>query len=288
MRLKKPIAIALAAVIAILTAAIISAIVCSQSLKVTEYTVELRRLESDIRVVCISDLHGKEYGDDNEKLLALIAEQKPDAVFVLGDMINADADEKEISRFLELMTRLTEISQVFFSPGNHEMDYIIDSGTDLMALVSDTGATALCDGYVEAEIGGNTVRVGGSLGHYHRYEWTEEQSKNPPDYRMEKQIGADGTPSIVMRHMPESLVTDPAAQWWTGDLYLSGHTHGGVIVIPGIGGVFAPTQGLFPKYDSGKFNCFGKDIVITSGLSGYGAVPRIFNRPEICLITIIP
>ena len=269
-------------------AAVVSVPICTTSVRITEYSETVAGLQEETKLVCISDLHGKEYGDKNEKLVSKIAEQIPDAIFVLGDMINADADESEIEQFISLLERLEDIAPVYFSPGNHEMDYMLDTGTELMSLVNETGAVALCDEYVETEIGGNTLRIGGSLGHYHRYEWTDEQKQSPPDYAMEREIGSTEIPALVLLHMPESLVTDCAAEQWSGDVYFSGHTHGGVIRIPGIGGVFAPTQGFFPKYDCGQFCVYGKDIIITSGLAGYSWVPRVFNRPEICVVTLTP
>ena len=73
------------------------------------------------------------------------------------------------------------------------------------------------------------------------------------------------------------------------DFIISGHTHGGVIRIPLIGGLVAPTQGLFPKYDQGKFTVDGRmTLIITSGLAGYACVPRVCNRPEVCVVDLIP
>ena len=273
--------------VCVLSAAV-SAIVCAKSIKVTEYASPVDGLANEAKIVCISDLHGKHYGADNKKLIKLIAEQNPDAIFVLGDMINSDADDEEITQFLGLLTQLGNIAQVYFSPGNHEMDYMLDTNDDLMARISETGAVALCDEYRQTEIAGNTLRVGGSLGHYYRYEWTDEQKEAPPDYAMEEEIGSTEIPALVLLHMPESLITDSAAEWWTGDLYFCGHTHGGVIRIPGIGGLYAPAQGLFPEYDCGQFSAYDKNLIISSGLSGYGIVPRIFNRPEICVVTLTP
>ena len=266
-------------------ASAVSAVVCSRELKVTEYDVGIDGLTSPARVVVISDLHSKEYGGDNSALLALIAAQSPDAVFAVGDMINRSADEEDILQFLELLVKLQEIAPVYYSPGNHESDYIADRDSGLLGRVSATGVTVLLDEYVETQLGGNTVRIGGTMGHYYRYEWSEEQKNDPPDYAMQEEIGSTDVPSIVLMHMPENMIADSARKNWNADLYISGHTHGGVVRLPLIGGLVAPTQGLFPKYDQGFFTVDGRlKLIITSGLAGYGPIPRIFNRPEICVI----
>lgn len=283
--MKKIFKIILLIVAALALTTAISAVVCSKVIKITPYAVSIEGFEKDARIVCLSDLHSKEYGKDNERLLAKVAEQEPDAIFVQGDMINADATEEEVTDFLKLMKALGEIARVYFSPGNQEMDYILDTDARLMDKISETGAVALLDEYVETEIAGNTVRVGGSLGHY--YRWTKEQWATALDYVMEGEIGSTDVPALVLLHMPESLFKD-APTWWTGDLYICGHTHGGVIRVPGIGGLYAPTQAFWPEYDKGAFNAYGLDFIINAGLSGYKGVPRIFNMPEICVLNISP
>lgn len=281
--------IVLGVLLAAVLASAVSAVVCSRELKVTEYDVGIDGLTSPARVVVISDLHSKEYGGDNSALLALIAAQSPDAVFAVGDMINRSADEEDILQFLELLVKLQEIAPVYYSPGNHECDYMADRDSGLLGRVSATGVTVLLDEYVETQLGGNTVRIGGTMGHYYRYEWSEEQKNDPPDYAMQEEIGSTDVPSIVLMHMPENMIADSARKNWNADLYISGHTHGGVVRLPLIGGLVAPTQGLFPKYDQGFFTVDGRlKLIITSGLAGYGPIPRIFNRPEICVIDLAP
>lgn len=265
----------------------ISAIVCSVALKVTEYDAPIEGIEKDAKIACIADLHSHSYGKDNERLISKVAEQNPDAIFVIGDMINADADEDDIEDMLNLIQKLGEVAQVYFSPGNQEMDYMFDTDADLLEYISETGAVTLWDSYVETEIAGNKVCVGGSLGHYYRYGWKGAMAYHTPDYKLEEEIGSTDVPALVLLHMPESLFTD-APDWWTGDLYLCGHTHGGVIQVPFVGGLYAPTQAFWPEYDKGWFYSYGQDFIITSGLSGYKGVPRIFNMPEICVVNITP
>ena len=268
----------------------ISALVCRFCLKITCYDQPLPGIREEHTVVCLSDLHGLEYGRDNARLLDDTAAQDPDAIFVLGDMMNLDAGEDDLQEFLLLMENLRKIAPVCFTYGNHEMDYLLAGGADLDELLKARDITVFRDSFVETKLGSDPVRIGGSLGHYYSYDWTEEEKKNPPDYAMEESIGTSDLPAIVLLHMPETILLDSAVARWTGDLYLSGHTHGGGIRIPGIGGLFAPTQGFFPKYDKGQFCVFDDrfPLIITAGLSGYDGVPRIFNRPEICVIRLIP
>ncbi|MDO4815599.1 MAG: metallophosphoesterase [Bacillota bacterium] len=282
---KKYVMIIIASIIALCAILMsVSAVVCSQSLKVTDYSISAEGLNSELKIVCISDLHSKEYGNANEKLLSLIAEQKPDAIFANGDMINRDATEAEIQQFLDLLTALIKTAPVFYSTGNHEVDYMAEHGDALLDRIAETGATVLYDNYVETEIAGNTIRIGGTSGHYRDLNWEEQL-----DYAMQEEIGNTDIPAVVMMHMPENVVMDCARENWNADLYISGHTHGGVMRLPLVGGIVAPTQGLFPKYDYGQYLIDGRlNLIISSGLAGYNWIPRVFNKPEICVISLSP
>lgn len=281
----KRIALFLVAFLALaVLAAEISAIVCKSTFCVRDYTVKIDGIKTDTKVVMISDLHSCQYGDDNQRLLQAIRDEQPAAIFCVGDMVNAGADDAEIRQMLSFVEDLQEIAQVYYSLGNTELQNMMDGGADVLRLVRTVGAVALLDDYVETEIGGNRVNVGFTMGHYNytKYQWA-----NPPDYAMEYAVGADGTPAIVLRHMPESFFLDIHDKW-TGDLYLCGHTHGGLWRIPGIGGIYAPTQRFFPKYDRGYFTFDdGKyQMIINPGFGGHGWIPRIFNLPEVSVITL--
>lgn len=274
------IAFSLIAVIAL--AAIVSAIVCAVSIKVTEYEVPIDNLDSNIKIVCISDLHSREFGKDNEKLTSLIAAQMPDAIFVNGDMINRNAEEGDIREFLSLMKRLRQIAPVYYSTGNHEVEYMEDNGEELLSRIAETGAVVLYDNFVETEIAGSIIRIGGTSGHYRDSNWTEKL-----DYAMQEEIGSTDIPAVVMMHMPENLVFDSERENWNADMYISGHTHGGIVRLPIIGGLVSPSEGLFPQYDYGQYLIDGRlNLIISSGFAGYKFIPRVFNEPEICVIRL--
>lgn len=91
---------------------------------------------------------------------------------------------------------------------------------------------------------------------------------------------------ISARH---PIIFNGAYKLWNVDLVLSGHTHGGLIRLPFVGGMYAPMQGWFPEYDRGYFR-LGEhmQMVISAGLAGHGIIPRINNPPEIVVIDLVP
>lgn len=281
---KRIMTVFLITIAAIAAVMILSAVICWTSLKITQYELPVENLKGEIKAVVLSDLHGREYGKGNEKLIQLIAEQKPDVIFADGDMISRDATEKDIEEFTGLLDELIKIAPVFYSTGNHEIDYMEEHGEAILDRIAETGVTVLYDSFVETEIAGNTIRIGGTSGHYRDVNWEIQL-----DYAMQEEIGSTDIPAVVLMHMPENMIMDSARENWDADLYISGHTHGGVWRMPFVGGIVAPTQGFFPEYDQGQFLVDGRlNLIISSGLSGYGWIPRVFNRPEICVINLLP
>ena len=88
---------------------------------------------------------------------------------------------------------------------------------------------------------------------------------------------------ILLAHNPVYFDTYAA---WGADLTLSGHLHGGIIRIPGIGGLITPQAQLFPKYDRGLISVNGKYMVVSAGLGEHTVPIRIFNPPQLILITV--
>ena len=269
-------------VAAMIATAVVSVIVCAVSIKTTEYEVPVSGIKGQLKIVCISDLHSWEYGKENRKLVGAIAAQKPDAIIIAGDMITRRASEKQVEKFIRLLNKLMEFATVYYATGNHEADYMAEKGISLLERVSATGAVALYDRFVDADIKGIGVRIGAAAGRY-----LDGSERDKVTLNMLREIGNTETPSIAVVHQPENILMQDDRCNWTADLYLCGHTHGGIWCIPGVGGVLAPSQGLFPKYDKGRFMIDNAmQIIINAGLAGYYFIPRMFNKPEICSVIL--
>ena len=257
-------------------------------LSVTEYTIDLLELSGSARVVVISDLHGKEYGRDNKRLLAKISEQKPDAIFVVGDMLDDGDAENGFSKTTKLLNDLLYIAPVYFSYGNQEKKFSEDILDGFVNTITEKGIIVLDDSFVDCEIGGQKIRIGGTMGHAFPFGRTMEEFENSKEYIFLKDMEKTDLPTIVLAHMPDTFIFNGAHNYWGNiDLVVSGHTHGGVVRLPFVGGLYAPMQGLFPEYDYGFYMLGEKmQMVITSGLSGYKFIPRFLNLPEICVLNL--
>ena len=273
---------------AICLAAVLAVLIGNTCISTASYTVALQNLASPVRIVLLSDLHGKSFGRENSRLIAKIQEQTPDAIFLDGDMIDRSADSADVQELLRLIKRLHEIAPVYFAPGNHELEYM-QTDTSLRTQVTEAGAVIVNDSYVDVTIAGQPLRIGGTMGHAFYFGRSEEEFSSSPEYQFLKAFEDTDVPKICLAHMPDTFIFNGAYNLWNVDLILSGHTHGGLIRLPFIGGLYAPMQGWFPEYDQGYFR-LGEhmQMVITSGLAGHGMIPRINNPPEIVVIDLVP
>lgn len=74
------------------------------------------------------------------------------------------------------------------------------------------------------------------------------------------------------------------------DLVVSGHAHSGQWRIPFTRiGILAPQQGIFPRYTNGLYKLKNNFLYVTRGLAKESVkVPRIYNKPEIAIIHLLP
>lgn len=280
----------LAALLALLLiAAGISAIVCSRVIKVTQYEVELDGLKHPARLAIVADIHGKVYGEDNAPLFEKVTAQNPDVIVLLGDLFPSHFTEADKTYVLDLTQRMLEIAPVWFAMGNHELSYTAQYGSGWIDEIKAAGALVFDEEWRDLELCGSTIRIGGSMGHGYLFGRTAEEFEASADYQLLTDMQESPYPAILLAHWPDTVALSDGPQRWRIDLVLSGHTHGGVIRVPGIGGLYAPMQGRWPRFDYGDYMLNSEmRMVITSGLSGYDRIPRIFNLPEIAVIDLQP
>ncbi len=236
------------------------------------------------RIVFISDLHSRSFGEDNSELLDKIVEQNPDLICLGGDFINDEATDEEISDFITLLTKLKEIAPTYFSYGNHDLNYINAYGDNVSPLIENTGCTILEEEYVDIEINGCPIRLGGMFDYAFNQQYVpDEEWQNDSTYKFLVDFTSTDKTTVLLCHRPDSFIYDDASLWDI-DYVLSGHTHGGLWRFPIIGGIIAPEQGIFPQYDKGEYDIGNIKLIISSGFDGYNNIPRLFNCPEITVV----
>lgn len=250
---------------------------------VTEYAIESVDLPKNFdgfKIVHLSDLHNTEFGKDNEKLLKIIKEQKPDAVFVTGDTIDGFYTNIQIP--IELFKEILKICDVYFVVGNHESRVNINIYTEFIDTLTEIGVIVLKDSCALIEKGEEKIQVIGLN------DASEYKADYNSDYTVKitetiNNLDDESFFSILLSHHPELF---PEYKNTDIDLVFSGHAHGGQFRLPFIGGIIAPEQGLFPEFDAGVFNENNTTMIVSRGL-GNSIIPvRINNSPEVVVVAL--
>ena len=248
-------------------------------LVVRTYAIESEQVSTPVRLAVLTDLHACAYGEGQKNLLDAVAVQCPDLVLLCGDIVDDDPRMPE-ERALATVEALAEVWPVYYVTGNHE--FWTGRVEEVRELLRACGAVVLEGESAAVTAAGQTLRIGGiddpSVG---EGAWREQ---------LEAVTAAqDGeTFSILLTHRPERV------EDYTGrgfDLVLAGHAHGGQWRLPGlINGLIAPNQGLFPRYAGGRYALDGDTTMIVSrGLARESTrIPRLFNRPELVVVDILP
>jgi len=246
--------------------AVFAGIACRLSLNIVNYEIESDKISAPVRIAFISDLHNALYGEGQSEIIQGIEDFGTDIVLFGGDIFD---EHNGTDNSWTLVEALCTDYPCFYTVGNHEFktkmpDYYKEE-------MSKKGVTVLEDETSVIEVNGQKLRICGTE------LWNDKNAVSE----------LDGLFSIDLHHYPEDF---PVMRDKGFDLILSGHAHGGQWRIPYlVNGIFAPGEGLFPKYAGGYYNENGTEMIVSRGLyKNFSCLvmPRIFNRPELVLITL--
>ena len=251
------------------------------ALELNTYTISSRGLPDAFdgyRIAQVSDLHNAEFGDGNQRLLDMLREAEPDMIAITGDLI--DSRKTNIAVALAFAEEAVRIAPCYYVSGNHEAR--VPEYRELKAGLEAAGVTVLDDARVEIEISGKSITIiGVNDPSFHADYLTSDAAVM--DRKLSELPSEDADFTILLSHRPELFDTYVAHNM---DLVLTGHAHGGQFRLPLIGGLLAPNQGLFPKYDDGLYSEGNTNMIVSRGL-GNSIIPfRFNNRPEVVLIEL--
>lgn len=251
------------------------------ALELNTYTISSRGLPDAFdgyRIAQVSDLHNAEFGDGNQRLLDMLREAEPDMIAITGDLI--DSRKTNIAVALAFAEEAVRIAPCYYVSGNHETR--VPEYRELKAGLEAAGVTVLDDARVEIEISGKSITIIGVNDPSFLADYLTSDAA-VMDRKLSELSSEDASFTILLSHRPELFDTYAAHEM---DLVLTGHAHGGQFRLPLIGGLIAPNQGLFPKYDDGLYSEGNTNMIVSRGL-GNSIIPfRFNNRPEVVLIEL--
>lgn len=259
-------------------------------MKITNFSIDTGKMNNNahFRIAHISDLHKKNFGENNILLVRKIEEICPDAVFMTGDMISRSS--KDITPLKHLITGLSENFPVYYSMGNHEKDAAVTNKKLYTELMEFAGkyCTVLDNDTCFIKNENFTLRISGLTvpqecykvnGQYKNLKTISARDVNVLLNVNIRQVNCQDNVNVLLAHNPNFF--DSYAEYGS-DVILSGHVHGGCIKLPLIGGLLSPERKFFPKYYSGLYKKGKSSMIVSCGLGKF----RLFNPPEICVIDI--
>lgn len=256
--------------------------------RITSYEYQTDKITQSVNFAVVADLHAHVYGRDNDILIQKIKEQKPDIILVPGDMIVSRYPETYETAY-QTFEKLTEIAPVYFSNGNHEsrVSKVPVMQTEVFLeyenRVRKLGVHILNNASEEVILHGGKFCISGLEIPLECYG---KGSYEPlPEHFIRDVLGdaKQDSVQILMAHNP--MFAKEYAEWGA-DVSVCGHTHGGLVRIPGIGSVISPQFELFPKYDAGEFNFGDRKVYVSKGLGTHTFHIRVFDRAEVLMIRI--
>ena len=250
----------------------------NQALEVNEWTVSDRDIPdtfSGYRIAQISDLHNAEFGEHNEELLSMLAGTAPDIIVLTGDLVDSRRTDVDVAA--DFAAQAMEIAPVYYVTGNHE-SRLKRLFPALEARLEAAGVTILRGEAVLLNRDGQQIQLLGVDDiTFYTGNWEDQL---PEDL---ERLKKEGLYTVLLSHRPDLLKLYEKAGV---DLVFTGHAHGGQIRLPWIGGILAPDQGFFPKYDSGLYTLGETNLMVSRGLGNSLFPFRVNNPPEIVVVEL--
>ncbi len=278
----------------------------NRSFRETFYNVSSIKVDSQVRVVQLSDLHSCSYGENNKDLIKRVEALKPDIIICSGDIVDSAKDDinfavnlgkslaaiapsyyvygnNEVETIYDFPLNEKELDKKFgFSQGNREEAALLELKDSFEEALEKTGVKVLKNEKDTIRVKTMNIDVYGSLTSNPSAFWSYSE-KSFLDYIWENpdnlKITATHEPFIFEEFQPE---------FW-GDLMVSGHTHGGVARVPILGPLYTHEGGLFPersgKFVYGRYSAAGRPLIVSAGLENTNVL-RINNQPEVVVIDI--
>lgn len=228
------------------------------------------------RITVLGDFHSAYFGQENERLLDAVRKTAPDYIFLVGDLLDSyrEVPENYAARTAD---GLSAIAPVYYVTGNHE--WAIRDVPALKETLTNHGVTVLSNQFLTLERNGDTVVLAG-IDDPNGYA-----DQKTPETVASEICAAYGDPFWMLLAHRNNLFTERYSLLGA-DLVVSGHGHGGIIRLPFTDGLLSAERTFFPTCTAGLYEENGSRLFVTRGLGNSGSTFRLFNRPEVAVLTL--
>ena len=263
--------------------------------RTVHYTIHSEKIKDarGVRFAVIADLHGVEFGPDNQRLLETINKYRPDGILIAGDMIVRN-DSESMKKAESLLKRFSVQYPVYYALGNHEYklyrsnpeeNEFAGEYQEYENELREAGVEILHNDFSKLKVGKTGITVYG-------LEIPLIYYKKPfsPRLHTEEVRELIGEPSedslnILLAHSPKYGDTYFD---WGADLILSGHYHGGIVRLNRHKGLLSPQLQPFPAFCCGDFHRDSQHMLVSAGAGEHTIPVRIHNPREVLIVDLKP
>ncbi len=222
------------------------------------------------RIAQVSDVHGGDLlGKGCKRLVEALQKAQPHLIVVTGDLVD---DDHGLETVRELLTKLPAIAPTYYVSGNHEWSARL--GEAVAALAEECGVTPLRNTFTYLTLGESRLMLAGLDD-----KFGPAGQKTAAELMEEIEAEDYEGPVLLLNHRPDGAEACDALGY---DLIFSGHVHGGLVRLPFVGGLVAPSRAWFPPYTKGLYPLEnGGQLLVSAGLAPAGGYPRVFNPLQI-------
>lgn len=250
----------------------------NKNFTVTFYQIRSEKVSDNIRIIELADLHNKQYGENNTKLIERIKALHPDLIAYAGDMMNYEDDDYSV--LFDLSDKLSEIAPVYACYGNNELDQYLFRDKEFTKKLEEHGVNLLSNEQTEVTLGRSKLQLIAVSDGVDQYDVETNNGK-----KFIENLEPTDDCRICLTHYPELFLEKLKGKGI--DIAFTGHAHGGLIRLPAIGGIYSTGEGFFPTLTSGVNKMEdGTCVVVSRGLGSSSFVPRINNQPELVVTDI--
>lgn len=222
------------------------------------------------RIAQVSDVHGGDLlGTGCRRLVEKVEKAKPNLIVVTGDVVDDDHGPETVRA---LFRGLAAVAPTYYVTGNHE--WSAHAVPKLLELLEDCGVTVLRNEFTYLTLGADRLMLAGVDDKGGPWD-----QKTPAELMEEIEAEDYDGPVLLLAHRPDDA---PVYDELGYDLVFSGHVHGGLVRLPFVGGLIAPSRELLPPYTKGLYSLEkGGQLLVSAGLAPAGGFPRVFNPLQI-------
>ncbi len=260
--------------------------ISNNCLKVKKYNIKSKKIPrtfNDYKIVHISDVHSKLFGENNKDLIEKVKNINPDIIVMTGDIISDE--EEDVIKFIDYFRELYQTYPTYYAIGNHERGLGYTKYKLYIDSLIKNGVNVIKNGFIPIEKNGEKIVINAlKYRESMRLKHLTQEKKETFIKDMKKKLDKldVNNYNILLTHDPENF---EMYEKLGVDLIFSGHVHGGLIRIGKIC-LLSPRRKFFPKYGYGKYRINNTNLIVSSGIGNASIPIRLFNRPEIVVVNL--